>query len=357
MISPFDDYCLHQTPDYLRVPGTTDRNFYDRYFFNGYTTDGKVFFAAALGVYPHLNIMDAGFAVRIGDRQYNLHTSRHLHMERMDTQVGPIRVEVVEPLKVLRVIVDDSEYGISADITITGRHAPIEEPRNTRRNGPRIVQDITRMTQLGRWSGWIKAGGQTITLNEANTLGTRDRSWGVRPVGASDSQATVPTAPPQFYWLWSPTSFDDGSFFFHSNEDAVGRAWNTRAVWCQDGDGEADFHHLNGEADVRWKQGTRHAQSATIKLSDDFGKAAGSVEFAPLYEFQMMGLGYTHPKWGHGQLHGELTVEREDIDQHGTHHILGDGRIGSAHDWQVPRDRNGGALDRSFIRDKDLDGI
>jgi hypothetical protein len=144
-----DDYPIHQTPDPIAFSGT-DRNFYDRYFFNGYTTDSEVFFAAALGVYPHLNIIDAGFAVRIGDVQYNLHASRHLHMERMDTQVGPIRVEVVEPLHKLRVVVEDNEHGISADLTITGRHAPIEEPRTTRRNGPRIVQDITRMTQAGR---------------------------------------------------------------------------------------------------------------------------------------------------------------------------------------------------------------
>ncbi|MBV8593512.1 MAG: hypothetical protein JOZ27_04325, partial [Caulobacteraceae bacterium] len=26
----------------------------------------------------------------------------------------------------------------------------------------------------------------------------------------------------------------------------------------------------------------------------------------------MVGLGYGHPKWGHGLAHGELTVERED---------------------------------------------
>jgi TnpA family transposase len=83
MLSKADDYPIHQTPDPIAFSGT-DRNFYDRYFFNGYTTDGKVFFAAALGVYPHLNIMDAGFAVRIGDRQYNLHTSRHLHIARME---------------------------------------------------------------------------------------------------------------------------------------------------------------------------------------------------------------------------------------------------------------------------------
>ena len=27
----------------------------------------------------------------------------------------------------------------------------------------------------------------------------------------------------------------------------------------------------------------------------------------------MLGLGYGHPKWGHGLNHGELAVEREDI--------------------------------------------
>ena len=108
-------------------------------------------------------------------------------------------------------------------------------------------------------------------------------------------------------------AFECDELALQRHEDGVGRAWNTRAVWCKDGDGEDDFEHMNGEADVRWKQGTRHAQSAIIKLTDDFGKPAGTVEFDPIYEFQMMGLGYTHPKWSHGLLHGELTVEREDI--------------------------------------------
>jgi hypothetical protein len=154
MLTKADDFPIHQTPDPIAFSGT-DRNFYDRYFFNGYTTDGNVFFGAAMGIYPHLNIIDASFSVRIGGRQYSLHASRHLHMERMDTHVGPIRVEVIEPLQRLRVVVEDNEHGISADLVITGRHFPMEEPRTVRRNGPRIVQDVTRMTQLGRWSGWI----------------------------------------------------------------------------------------------------------------------------------------------------------------------------------------------------------
>ena len=44
----------------------------------------------------------------------------------------------------------------------------------------------------------------------------------------------APPAPPQFFWLWAPTNFDDASLFFHSNDDAAGLPWNRRAVWTPD---------------------------------------------------------------------------------------------------------------------------
>ena len=40
MLTPFDDYPIHQTPLPIAQPATGDRNHYDRYFFNGYATDG-----------------------------------------------------------------------------------------------------------------------------------------------------------------------------------------------------------------------------------------------------------------------------------------------------------------------------
>ncbi|MDP2260865.1 MAG: hypothetical protein Q8J89_14230 [Caulobacter sp.] len=305
-----DDFPIHQTAEPIAYSGT-DRNFYDRYFFNGYhPAEGDDFFAVAFGVYPHLNVADASFVVVRNGVEVALHASRWLG-DRMDLTVGPVKIEILEPLQKLKVTVDSPEHGLKGEVIFDGRAFPIEEPRFVRRQGTRTFMDYTRLTQNGRYTGWIELDGERRSID--GFVGTRDRSWGVRPVGARDSQDIVPQQPPQFYWLWSPSSFEDGSFFFHSNEDGVGRAWNTRAVWCKDGDGEDDFEHMNGEADVRWKQGTRHAQSAVIKLTDDFGKPAGTVEFDPIYEFQMMGLGYTHPKWSHGLLHGELTVEREDI--------------------------------------------
>ena len=140
MLTKGDDYPLHQTPEPMAVSGG-NRNFYDRYFFNGYSADGDIFFAAALGVYPQLDIMDAAFCVSIGGWQHNLRASKRMSSERLELEVGPIKIEIVKPLKTIRLIVsEDKESGcpITADIAFTARHDPIEEPRFTRREGPRL---------------------------------------------------------------------------------------------------------------------------------------------------------------------------------------------------------------------------
>mgnify|MGYP003700795993 CR=1 FL=1 len=134
MLTKADDYPIHQTAEPVAYSGT-NRNFYDRYFFNGYQRDGDVFFAGALGVYPHLNVMDAAFCVVKGGKQYNVHASRTLHMERLDTRVGPVEIEVIEPLKVLRITCSDPDNGIAADLTFNMRCPAFEEPRFTRRLG------------------------------------------------------------------------------------------------------------------------------------------------------------------------------------------------------------------------------
>ena len=94
MLTRFDDYPLHQTPEPVAHPVSGDRNFYDRYFFNGYTRDGSLYFAAALGVYPNRNVIDASFSVVRGGVQVSLHASGRAPRERSETRVGPISVEV-----------------------------------------------------------------------------------------------------------------------------------------------------------------------------------------------------------------------------------------------------------------------
>jgi len=304
-----DDYPIHQTAEPVAFAGT-DRNFYDRYFFNGYRPDGDddAFFAAAFGVYPHLNIADASFCWMKDGRQINLHASRWLGMERMDTSAGPISIEVIEPLQSLRIKVEAPDQGVRAELVFEGRSFPIEEPRFTRRIGPRTLLDYTRLTQNGRYTGWIEVDGVRHDLD--GFVGTRDRSWGVRPIGARDPQEMAPAVAPQFFWLWSPCAFEDGDLFFHTNDDELGRAWNRRAVWSPLGagrDGASDFE--GAACAIDWRSGSRNAARAVLTL-----EGAGEMLIEPRAEFFMLGLGYGHPKWGHGLNHGPLAVEREDFD-------------------------------------------
>ncbi|MFN3553521.1 MAG: hypothetical protein ACK4UL_10460, partial [Novosphingobium meiothermophilum] len=307
MLTRGDDFPLHQTPEPVAYAGT-DRNFYDRYFFNGYAPDGSGFFAVALGIYPHLNVADAHFACIRDGIQYNLHASRELNMERLDLTVGPISIEVVEPLKVLRVRVNGE--GLAADITFTGRAFPIEEPRFTYRIGPRTFMDYTRMTQNGRYAGWIEVDGKRIEL-APGMVGTRDRSWGVRPVGAPDAQPHGHGVVSSFFWQWTPVNLPSRSLFFHINADRHGAPWNTRAVIAPDGAGHNGFHETpSAVMHAQLAPGTRWPSGGTLTIQGPDG--ALTLTFEPLQRFQMRGLGYTSPRWGHGLYHGPLAVERED---------------------------------------------
>ena len=305
MLTKADDYPVHQLPEPIATSGT-DRNFYDRYFFNGYSPDGSIFFAAALGVYPHLNVMDASLSVIDGGVQHNLRASKILNMERMDTTVGPIAVEVIEPLKTLRVRADSREHGIKCDITFHARALPVEEPRFTYRTGPLTMMDYTRLTQNGTYEGWIEVAGKRITLSRDRIVGTRDRSWGVRPIGMGNPQGAAPPRLPQFYWLWSPLNFPDKFMLYHNNADASGKPWNTASVIGPAGAAEAE-HMAACWSTIDYKSGTRHAKHAVIETRDARG-GAWRAEMTPKFNFYMSGIGYGHPEWGHGRFHGDLRV-------------------------------------------------
>ena len=165
MLTAGDEYPIHQTPEPVAFSGS-DRNFYDRYFYNGYSSDGSVFFAAAMGVYPHLNIIDGSVSVLHDGKQSSVFFSRPLNMERMDTYIGGMSVEVLEPLKRIRLKLEETE-GIALDVEFTGRAFPVEEPRFTRRQGPRMLMDLTRMTQNGHWSGKLRIDGKEIEVDPA----------------------------------------------------------------------------------------------------------------------------------------------------------------------------------------------
>ena len=119
MLTKADDYPIHQTPEPVAYAGL-GRNFYDRYFFNGYHKEEDLFFALGMGIYPQLDIMDAGFSIIQSGKQRNLLSSKVMNHERLDTVVGDIQVEVVKPLEEFRILVKSRKNDIQADLFFSG---------------------------------------------------------------------------------------------------------------------------------------------------------------------------------------------------------------------------------------------
>jgi hypothetical protein len=302
MITKADDFPIHQRPSPIAEVGSS-RNFYDRYFFNGYSKKGDIYFGAALCVYPNLNIMDASFTVAYEDVQHNVRGSRIMNQERLDTKVGPIEVKVLEPLKRLEVIVEDKDMNISARLIFEGYCEALQEPQMHLYDGPRLTMDTCRMVQHGSWSGKININGKEVKFNSNNNVGTRDRSWGIRPVGAYDSQPSVPIQVPQFYWLWNPAHFDDFTTQFHFVDNEDGETVNGLAMMqYKNKNKEEKFSNLSKK--VKYKDKSRRVDLLEINAQDSKGDNV-NLNITPKKRIFMCGLGYMHQEWGHGHFKGE----------------------------------------------------
>ncbi|MFT7687587.1 MAG: hypothetical protein ACI9FB_002943, partial [Candidatus Azotimanducaceae bacterium] len=238
--------------------------------------------------------------------QHNVYASKSMHMERLDTSVGPVSIEIVKPLEVLRVVCSDKENAIEADLTFTARTLAHEEPRFTRRAGSQMAMDVTRMMQNGSWEGWIKVKGRRIEVSEF--WGTRDRSWGIRTIGEADSQPNPSAKATQFYWLWAPLNFEEFSTHYFLNDDAEGKSWNGNGVIIPVEGSDGSLKKMaSWSSSIEFVSGTRIAETAIIELIGDAGEHY-QIELTPKWNFSMKGIGYGHEVWKHGSFHGELAV-------------------------------------------------
>ena len=307
MLTAFDDYLVHQTAEPIAQAGTGDRNFYDRHFFNGFTRAGDLYFAAALGLYPNRRVMDASFTVVRDGRQLAVHASRLAPSERGETRVGPITIDVLEPLRALRVRIAANKTGLEGDLVFRARGPALEEPRFTHRVEGRLLMDSTRLTQFGTWEGSIRGAGAPLAIAPADVLGVRDRSWGVRPIGEPENGA--PSGMSQFFWLWAPIHFDDVCTHMDVNEDADGRRWHGAGMVVTLADGTIEPMASVGHR-VTWQPGTRRATRAELTLAPLHGDGH-TITLEPLLTAQMLGLGYLHPEWGHGMWKGDDALAGE----------------------------------------------
>jgi len=321
MLSKADDFPIHQTPEPIAHPATSDRNVYDRTWFNGYARDGSYYFGVGMAIYPHRGVLDCAFSVvRPDARQHCFYGSRRAPKERTEMQVGPFRIEVIEPMRRSRVVLEENDSGLACDLVFSARTAAIQEARQTLWSGVRRTMDATRFDQFGRWSGTIMTPDGEINVAEDVCIGTKDRSWGVRGVGEPEGGG-APRQPGGIFFLWAPLVWDDhithAIFFDGQKGEALVREGIVAPLYASEEEAPVedgrDQRMATARHRVKYHRGTRLARAAEIDLVDHDG-AVRTIALDPILKFQMKGLGYGHPEWGQGVWKGEMATGHESFD-------------------------------------------
>ena len=306
MLSPLDELPIHQVAETMATVGTSDRNFYDRCYFNLHSCTDEFFLAFGIGQYPNLNVTDGYVVANHSSTQTVVRASRPLGLDRLDTRVGPLRVEVIEGLKRVRFVCEETD-GFGLDVTWEGSIPAYEEPRMTMESDfGRQTMNTMRFLQTGSWTGSLLLDGRSIDVTPERFWGNRDRSWGVRPVGEPEP-AAAPTMPTSgFYWNYFVVRFPKSSLVYMCQEDGFGRRTLEEGIRLYP---DGRIEHLGRPSHaLRFAPGTRMVTGATVTFRDGLVLEGECVR--PIHLARGTGYGFDSD-WRHGMWHGdELVVQK-----------------------------------------------
>ena len=319
-LTPMDEYLAHQTTETFDRVATSDRNFYDRCYFNMHSCSDELFLIMGLGQYPNLGTSDAFVTVSLGEKQFIVRASKDLAGDRSNTRVGPIGFEVLEGLKRLRVYCEPNEWGLSMDLVFEGTVACALEPKTVQRfpHG-RMQMETSRFSQVGTWSGTLEVDGRRFEVTPDAWQGVRDRSWGVRPVGEPEPPGIRVKHAAEgfgFYHVWMPIQTPSGLYKIFVEADQHGNRTVEESVFVPKLETGGEPREMGSpELHYRYKSGCREIEGVTVEVEDPDGKPL-TIECTPLRTLYLAaGSGYIpQPDWALGAWQGDLVVQGREYD-------------------------------------------
>jgi len=210
-----DEYLNHQIVDTFASVSTSEHSWTEKIWTAILRKDGGLAIDFGLGRYHNRGVLDGWCGVSRGREQWTVRASRELRDDPTVTEVGPIRYEILEPLRKVRYVLGRNEIQpIAYDITFTAEMPPFFEDRHRQRerDGFRIGSDVIRYHQIGVPSGWVEIEGRRTEIDPAEWTEYRDHSWGTRLDVGLHSPDVRPNADfggpkfgqDEFVLIWSP---------------------------------------------------------------------------------------------------------------------------------------------------------
>ncbi|MCC6917784.1 MAG: hypothetical protein IT548_01190 [Alphaproteobacteria bacterium] len=222
-ISPLigaDEFLNHQIPNTHGVVYTPDRSWTEKIWFTLMRKDAQLQASFGLGKYANRNVLDGFGGIAVGTEQRTVRASRLLRPNIDELAVGPLRYEVIEPFRKLRIVLEENvAQPLQYDLTFTDRMPAFFEGRDYMLDNGRNSSDVVRYHQAGTVEGWILIDGQRVEVRPEEWFGFRDHSWGVREhVGLNPTDLAPHNQDKlggafHFNWFVSQITRPDGSMY------------------------------------------------------------------------------------------------------------------------------------------------
>ena len=217
-----------------------------------------------LAHFPSRQEIDSLQLGRVGTSPIMARHLRKVDGDQDDFRVGPITIDVVEPLKKIRLVAVASDATpVSFDISFTARTQPYQLRRGTMKAKYEIVWDQSHMFQSGTYNGSYTHNGKTYEVD--NWWGQRDHSWGVR------SHARCPL------WMWMPIQLEEGMLSVWHWEYPNGARVYTDGCFAP-ADGSEPIPVIDFQHDLQWLDAAGRPVSYE-KFGDDVTGLGGTVDF------------------------------------------------------------------------------
>lgn len=336
-----DEFLNHQIVETFATVLHTDPSWAEKICLMAASKDGRVQVAFGLGKYTNRNVLDGYAGISQGLQQWNVRASRELGTDINSLDVSPLRYDILEPLKRIRISLEPNPtQPIAFELVLEGKLPCVTEQREDRRthHGFRRTADQIRYHQIGVASGWLEICGVREQIDPEDWVMTRDHSWGIRPQVGAPLMDVAPEAmesgdTPQVFAIWNPMLMQNAqgdAFGFHQYHlHYSGRGFKHELL-------QGGFEYANGRRDplvsltpnLRFDSKNQRLLGGSISLSLASG-ARHIFEVNPLQGtgFYLAG-GLYHGFDGkfHGQWRGTHHVEGEyfeDCTEPSIHKRLG----------------------------------
>jgi hypothetical protein len=311
MLLGMDEHPYHQITDTFAAVAGSDPQWNDGHYITLCDSAGTVCLTSNVRLYQNNDVLDGFVCVRYEDRQHNIRLSRRLRPNMDHLGVGPLHIELVEPMRTLRLVLDENAYGIALDVTCHTTAGPHLDPIEVTRIDGRLISERATYEVTGECTGFVSVDGRRIELESASFF--RNHSWGYQP-GRGGARAGAPDGRPrrlpgvrQWVLFHMP---DHGGYYF---TDPRPRAASDKGAILI-GDRSIAVSSINHE--LQFYDGGRRLRSGSFELIDEEGRAR-SYDIEDLGWVYCQGGGYFggfDDHLGQGVYRGDYHEEGETWD-------------------------------------------